>query len=62
MKKIVFFLLVLALQLSALQIDECKVDLYYANGIMMQDTAEQAEEKWKTRVDDLLSGYPYSEE
>ena len=59
MKKIVFLLVVLAVHLSALQIDECKIDLYYANGIMMQDDEKQARNDWQERVDDLLSEYPY---
>ena len=61
MKKIFLLLVLLLCTLygrDIAEIDEYKVDLYYANGIMMQDSAEQAEDTWKVRVDDLLSAYP----
>lgn len=35
-------------------INECKSDLYYANGIMMGDSEKVALTKWRNRVDDLL--------
>lgn len=41
------------------EIDEYKVDLYFANGIMMQDTESQAQVKWEKQVDKLLQKYPH---
>ena len=54
MKKILFFLVLLFSSLNALEIDERKVDLYYANGIMMIDDKEKAQRIWQKRVDKLL--------
>ncbi len=39
-------------------IDECKSDLYYANGIMMNETEQNATRMWKFTVKDLLSAKP----
>jgi len=39
-------------------IDECKSDLYYANGIMMNETEQNATLIWKDKVDDLLLTKP----
>ena len=58
MRKILLLLLLCLGAAKAVVIDECKLDLYYANGIMMQDSAEQAEDKWRARVDDLLQKHP----
>ena len=39
-------------------IDECKTDLYYANGIMMPDSEEKALMKWRKKAYDLLFSKP----
>lgn len=58
MKKTLFLIVVFLNTLLATEINEYKVDLYYANGIMLQDSAEQAEDKWRIRVKNLLQKYP----
>ena len=59
MKKLFLFIWLVTLSTNAIaQIDECKVDLYYANGVMMQDTEAQAQDRWGERVDDLFAKYP----
>ena len=53
MKQILFFILLMGVGLHSAEIteiDEYKVDLYYANGIMMVDDKNKAEQVWKTRV------------
>ena len=58
MKKIVLLFLFFINFIYAITIDEYKVDLYYANGIMMQDTEGQAQFKWNIRVKKLLRSTP----
>ena len=52
---IVLFLLVYSTLYA--EIDEYKVDLYFANGIMMQDTEAQAQKKWEKRVCSLPNSF-----
>ena len=58
MRKIVLALLLAVASLHAIEIDEYKVDLYYANGIMMQEDEKQARKDWQRRVKQLLQNYP----
>jgi phage terminase large subunit GpA-like protein len=60
MKKILFLWLVLTTLLVAYsdEYNEYKVDLYYANGIMIGDTEDKAQEIWKQRVKQLLKDHP----
>ena len=61
--RIIFkLLLLLGLFVSSLVagIDECKTDLYYANGIMMPDSEEMALVKWRKKAYDLLLSKPES--
>ena len=58
MRKILYLFLVCFSVLYATVIDENKLDLYYANGIMMQDDEDKAESIWKARVDVLLEKHP----
>ncbi len=41
-------------------IDECKTDLYYANGIMMPDSEKDALKKWRKKAKSLLLSKPES--
>jgi len=50
MKKILVSFFIFINFLYSVEIDEHKVDLYYANGIMMQETKKQAERTWEKRV------------
>ncbi len=57
MKKIVHIVLVLIFGISALganTVNECKSDLYYANGIMMKYSEKDARDMWQDEADDLL--------
>jgi len=60
MKKI---LLVLLFVITFIKADgansynEYKIDLYYANGIMMQDDEVESEEIWERKSEELLSKY-----
>ena len=57
-KTILLFTL-LSLSLSAsTHIDEYKVDLYYANGILIEFEKDVAEEIWLTKAFDLLANNP----
>jgi hypothetical protein len=60
MKKILFLWLALATLLVAYsdEYNEYKVDLYYANGIMMFESEDDVEEIWAIRVEELLKEYP----
>jgi len=58
MKKILLLVFICLNFLYSVEIDEHKVDLYYANGIMMQESAEEAEVTWTLRVSDLLRTTP----
>jgi len=54
----VLFVISISISLHALGIDERKTDLYYANGIMMNKDADEAEADWRIRVDDLFANHP----
>jgi len=58
MRKILYFFLVCFSILYATVIDENKLDLYYANGIMMQDSEAESDEIWRMRVQALLKKHP----
>jgi len=58
MRKIVLLFLLAIVSLQAIIIDEYKVDLYYANGIMMMDSEDEAREDWQARANDLLLNHP----
>lgn len=58
MKKFIVAFLLLCSALYA-ETDEYKVDLYFANGIMMQDDEEEVRELWQERVDKLLQKYSH---
>jgi hypothetical protein len=60
MKKILFLWLVLTTLLVAYsdEYNEYKVDLYYANGIMVGDTEANIQKIWIKRVDQLLRKHP----
>jgi len=58
MKNIILFILFTISLLQLLSASECKTDLYYANGIMMQNSEDEARNIWEIRVNDLLSEYP----
>ena len=58
MKRIFFLILLVAIGLHGTEINECKVDLYYANGIMMQDDEKQARNDWQRNVNKLLIKHP----
>ncbi len=57
MKKILFLLCLSVITLYA-TIDERKIDLYYANGIMMLEDEDIARKIWKQKADDLLATDP----
>ena len=50
----ILLFLIVAVNLHAENIDECKSDLYYANGIMMKYSEEKALRMWKKEVEKLL--------
>ena len=54
----IIFVFTLCLTAIVANVDECKSDLYYANGIMMGDSEEDALEKWEEKMDDLLFPKP----
>jgi len=60
LKRLLLFCIFLTALLKAevSVIDETKVDLYYANGIMLQDSEAKSQIKWEEQVDDLLFQYP----
>lgn len=58
MKRILLFLLLLVSCSNALEIDEQKVDLYFANGIMMMDSERQAKVIWRRQAAELLVKRP----
>ena len=61
MSRIVFLILLAGLHLCSaetIEIDEYKVDLYYANGIMMVEDKDHAELVWNKRVKRLLKKHP----
>ena len=58
MKRILFLILLIGVGLHGTEINECKVDLYYANGIMMQDDEKQARNDWQRNVNKLLIKHP----
>jgi hypothetical protein len=62
MKKVLLLLIFTTLFIKAEFFNECKFDLYYANGIMMQDTEAQSQDKWEVRAKQLLSQYPQLKE
>jgi len=60
MKKIAHILIVFIFGISTLganAINECKSDLYYANGIMMKYSEKDARDMWQDEADNLLSSY-----
>ncbi len=60
MKKIVHILIVLVFGISILganAVNECKSDLYYANGIMMKYSEKDARLMWQQEAKKLLSPY-----
>ena len=56
-KSIIIFVLSVTL-LSANAINECKSDLYYANGIMMKYSEKKALQMWQKEAKNLLSVFP----
>ena len=60
LSKIISILLfvILAVNVQAEGIDECKSDLYYANGIMMKYSEKDALDMWKDEADTLLVSKP----
>lgn len=52
---LLYTLLTSSLFANTPKIDEYKVDLYYANGIMIQDLKIEARRLWKNQVKELLS-------
>lgn len=54
----ILLFLVLAVDIQAESIDECKSDLYFANGIMMKYSEKNASKMWSDEVDDLLASKP----
>ncbi len=62
MKKVVHIIIVLIFGISVLganAINECKSDLYYANGIMMKYSEKDARLMWQQEAKKLL--FPYQE-
>ena len=55
--KIILFLSLFSVALSANlpKIDECKSDLYYANGILIQNSKFEAEKIWEEKAVKLLA-------
>lgn len=64
MKLLIHFLLFFAVTVlsASTTIDECKSDLYYANGIMMELSAMDALEQWNDKVNDIFQERPDSYE
>lgn len=65
MKKLLLILLFITTFIKADGVNaynEYKVDLYYANGIMMQESEAQSKVTWQERVDDLLFENPHLRE
>ncbi len=58
MKKILLIVGFLTTFINAETYDETKVDLYFANGVMMQESEYESKEIWKERVKNILSRYP----
>lgn len=58
--KIILFLSLFFVTLFAnfQKIDECKSDLYYANGILIQNSKFEAERIWKVKAKELLANNP----
>ncbi len=56
MKRVLKLLLLFTILCSSLfaSIDEYKSDLYYANGIMMNDSEEKATEIWQIKIEEVL--------
>lgn len=54
----VLLFLILTAAIQAENIDECKSDLYFANGIMMKYSEQNASLIWIDKVDDLLMTKP----
>jgi hypothetical protein len=60
MKKIVHIIVMIAVGISLLganAVNECKSDLYYANGIMMKYSEKVARKMWQKKAKDLLFSY-----
>ena len=55
LKLIFFFSLITSLYAN---IDEYKSDVYYANGIMMNDTEAKAEKKWQEYIEKIFKNNP----
>ncbi len=62
MKKIFIILFLLLAVTQAQNIDECKVDLYYATDIILPEDEQDLEGIWKEQSRELLKKYPQLEE
>jgi len=62
MKKIFIILFLLLTVTQAQNIDECKVDLYYATDIILPEDERDSEKIWKKQSRELLKKYPQLKE
>ncbi len=57
MKKI-FLILLIPFILYANEINECQIDLYYANGVLMDKEEDKVKKYWRNTVENLKKDYP----
>ena len=53
-----FILLTVSLFANTQKINECKTDLYYANGIMIKESKQEARKLWENKAKELFSTNP----